>query len=336
MDRFFAFLFVCTVRERLFRVDESKAATTIDGSTWPELSLTSWTRMGIQDRGYYQDDEWKPDAQRSARSVTVTLIIINVVVFVADMFSGVAYETEQGDKVQWVSNALAIKAETPWAVWQWITYGFAHSSIQTKAGIFHIAFNMIALFFFGRAMEQNLGRSEFLKFYLLAIIFSGLIWLGSQLMQGNTAAKAVGASGAVTAVVMWFVFNYPREVVMLLTIPMPAWLLGVILIGANILGTLGSQTTIAVEAHLGGALFAAGYFYFKWNFRWLKTEWIADRFSGKPRLKVHNPSRREEQLNALADAILEKVHLQGEESLTRKERKILEQYSRRVRRDRDN
>lgn len=313
--------------------------------------------MGIYDRGYYQDDQWKQGGaptMRPARSMVITIIIINAAIFAIDVFSprivqqdseSTASERSE-NKTQWVSHTLSLKYgisnfgypgpfENPLYFWQLLSYGFAHSSIGSDHGIFHIAFNMFTLFFLGRAVEQRYGPQEFIKFYLIAIVVAGFAWLCSRALTGG-AASAVGASGAVAAVVILFVLNFPKETVYLFgVIGIPAWILGVVLVGFDILNSLNSESQIAVEAHLGGALFAAAYFYGKWNFRWLRFNWLADRFSGKPRLKVHKPDGGTEKLSEQADEILEKLHTQGEESLTRRERKILERYSKNVRDRRD-
>jgi membrane associated rhomboid family serine protease len=307
--------------------------------------------MGIYDRGYYEDDEWKgPAGQRRSgpRTIVATLIIINVAVFLLDMFSGkvLLSNGQQFDSLK-LSYVLALKHgasdlggkgpfDNPLYAYQLITYGFAHASITSERGIYHILFNMFALFMLGRPVEQHYGSREFLRIYLAAIVFSGLVWLLSYLATGQTGI-AVGASGAVVAVVMLFVFNFPRQTVLLMgIIPMPAWVLGVMLVGFDLMNSLNPKSGIAFQAHLGGAAFAALYFYRKWHFNWLgfdwlRFDWLTNRVKGRPRLKVHKPGKSPDGISSEADQVLEKVHRQGEASLTRRERKILEKYSRQVR-----
>ena len=141
--------------------------------------------------------------------------------------------------------------------------------------------------------------------------------------------------GELVKIVMLFILNFPKQTLYLMGIlPMPAWVLGVLFVGMDILNSINHESRIAAEAHLAGAAFAAMYFFGKWNFEWLRFDWLTDRFSGKPKLKVHRPEVTDE-LSREADAILDKVHRLGEESLTRKERKTLERYSKTVRKDRD-
>lgn len=312
--------------------------------------------MGIYDRGYYDGDAWKGGSEYDRRSsfkqtAIATIILINVAVFVVDMFSAPAFESNTGEaepsKTQVVAATLALKygladagypgpVDNPIYVYQLLTYGFAHASIGDDSGLLHIAFNMLMLFFLGVPVEQKYGKAEFTKFYLLAIVFSGLVWLLAKI-AGGTPQMAVGASGAVVAVVILFVLNYPKQKLLLMgIIPMPAWVLGLFMVGIDLFNSLGgSDSRIAFEAHLAGALFAALYFYGRWSFDWIRLGKMGNRFAGKPNLKVHSPDEGDPDLAREADAILDKLHREGESSLTRKERKTLEKFSRNVRKNRD-
>ena len=312
--------------------------------------------MGIYDRGYYDGDAWKGGSEYDRRSsfkqtAIATIILINVVVFIVDMFSAPAFEAREDgtetSKTQVVAATLALKygladagypgpADNPIYVYQLVTYGFAHASIRDDNGLLHIAFNMLMLFFLGVPVEQKYGKAEFTKFYLLALVFSGMVWLLAKI-AGGAPQMAVGASGAVVAVVILFVLNYPKQKLLLMgIIPMPAWVLGLFMVGIDLFNSLGgSESRIAFEAHLAGALFAAIYFYGHWNFAWIRSGKLGNRFSGKPNLKVHSPDEGDPDLAREADAILDKLHREGESSLTRKERKTLEKFSRNVRKNRD-
>ena len=324
--------------------------------------------MGINDRGYFEGDSWKGDGYQGGgrsgfkKSIIVTLIAINVIVFLLDIFSpkvtmqrtvtlenGQSQVVEEKTNRQSVSVTLALKhnmedfgysgpAENPLYVWQILTHGFAHASIGDDSGIMHIAFNMLTLLFLGMPVEQKYGRNEFLKFYLMALLFAGSVWLLVKILTGATAT-AVGASGAVAAVVILFVLNFPKNTVLLMgIIPMPAWVLGLLFVGMDVMNSFNHESRIAVEAHFAGALFAVLYFYGKWNFEWMKFGWLTsliDRLKGKPNLRVHAPDEIEPDLARQADIILDKVHRLGEESLSRKERKTLEKFSKNVRKKRD-
>jgi membrane associated rhomboid family serine protease len=92
------------------------------------------------------------------------------------------------------AEGLCARADGIWvagvadgAVWKVFTYAFTHVEI------WHIAFNMMALFFFGPPLEQLLGRARFLAVYLLSAFGGGVValWLA------DPTSHTVGASGAI-------------------------------------------------------------------------------------------------------------------------------------------
>jgi membrane associated rhomboid family serine protease len=290
--------------------------------------------MGLEDRQYYREDSYQPSFRFSAggRTMVVTLVIINVVIFALDAFSP---KLEGGGGTHWLSYLLAIKYENPWQLWTYLTYGFAHASYDTQTGFWHVAFNMFALWMFGRSVEMRLGRFEFLKFYLIAILASGIGFTLIHLVFRNPFSFIVGASGAVTAVVVLFIFMYPRQTLLLFgIIPMPAWLLGVLIVLSDFATAFNPNSHTAWEAHLIGAAFGAAYFRFRWDFGSLKMDGLNRVFSSRPKLKIHDPETANNKLKLQADQILQKISEHGEESLTAKERKTLNKYSAQLRKNR--
>jgi membrane associated rhomboid family serine protease len=297
--------------------------------------------MGYQDRDYYRDG---PATDAWGASVVVKLIALNCLIFLANLFFG-----GQGNIV---TEALQLEPDTilkPWRWYQFLTYGFAHS----PQGLWHIGGNMLGLFFFGRALEDRFGWKEFLRFYLIAIVLGGIVWsLRCTFVVGpvrdvvDEAGKLVqyygpslvGASGGVTAVILLFCLLYPRATVLLMfVIPTPAWVLGLIIVVGDMFG--GGESRIAHDVHLVGALFAWAYWYFAWNLGRLPGmdglgslyNSIRRSFKSKPDLRVVDPEAHYEDLDAEADALLDKVKRLGQESLTARERRTLEAYSRRMR-----
>lgn len=138
----------------------------------------------------------------------------------------------------------------PWSV---VTYMFLH------AGLGHIFFNMIGLFFFGPRLEDRLGGRSFLLLYFL----SGL---GGAVFTVLFASQypVVGASGAVYGVLLSFALFWPREKIYIWGIlPVEAWLLATLMVFASLYsGISGSQSGTAHFAHLGGLAF--GFAYIKW------------------------------------------------------------------------
>ena len=280
--------------------------------------------MGIYDRPYYREGGLPPVAPWDQRSMVSLLIIANVAIFITNLL----LTNRSGT----ITNLLALDPLVMQQPLQWyrvLSYGFAHSSRD----VMHIVFNMASLYFLGRSVEDRYGRWEFLRFYLVAIALGGLYWA---IRTWGGGPSMLGASGGVTAVCMLFVFCFPRvEILLMGVIPMPAWVLGVLIIVGNVLGGRGG---VAYDVHLVGAAFATAYFYGNLNFAFV--EHFADRarvsWKQKQRgFKVHRPQEPPEaplgKDELEADRILAKIHQQGQDSLTAAERKFMESYSRRVR-----
>ena len=296
--------------------------------------------MGLEDRQYYRDQQdwgrqWQPGGQQRGTSVisssiVVTLIVINVAIAILDLFT-----PAMPGGGHWLSDHLALTTEVlqkPWLGYTFLTYGFAHSPLDGD-GMWHIVGNMAVLFFLGRWVEYRLGYWEFLRFYLVSIVLAGVAFVLMRI--AGDPSSCIGASGAVSAVLMLFVFMYPKQTVLLFfVLPIPAWVLGAFVVVSDIMTSLRPESVIAYEAHLAGLAFGAAYAYFGWNLRWMRFERLGSLFKSKPRLKVHSPGV-DSQLQSQADQILKKIADQGEASLTPKERRLLNRYSKQIRNRRD-
>ena len=278
--------------------------------------------MGIYDRDYYREEQRPGVSLRAPRTIVVTLILINVALWLID---GLLWPEQHS-----LTELLAVSNESfwpPWLWWKFLTYGFAHASSPQ-----HILFNMLGLFFLGRTVEQVYGRGEFLRLYLVMLVAGSLVWAVSTAMfKPGQPIQLVGASGAVTGVIILFVLNFPHQTLILFPIPIPvkAWVIGVIVIVVNVLGSVSESGNTAFGVHLTGIAFAYLYFKNRWNLKWLGvgSAWLA-WLKPRPRLRIHDPNKESEDLGKEVDRILEKIHRQGEESLTRKERRTLESASR--------
>ncbi len=304
--------------------------------------------MGIYDRGYYRDDDsppsWGSGGARqmgaAAWSIITWLIVINAAIFIIDGFSPrlpVPPGYPLGANGRWLSSAMALNSDLfthPWNAWQLLTYGFAHSSLGTELGIWHVLFNMFGLWMFGREIEERLGRREFLTFYLCAIVFAGLVWVIAATTYSRPAAM-VGASGAVSAVVILFAAYFPQRKVFIFGVfPLPAFVMAIAFVGMDLLGSLSGKGGTAFEAHLAGAAFAVVYWKFGWNLsRFLPAlgRFRLPSLKSRTSLKIHDPEDAYQEQDSAADKLLDKVRVSGEASLTRKERALLEAYSRRMR-----
>jgi membrane associated rhomboid family serine protease len=306
--------------------------------------------MGIHDRDYYQEEGPSGFTMTGGPRLIVTnLVIITVAIALIDIFTPVS-DDQRG---RWLSNLLALKADIyrrPWEIWNLLSYGFAHTPIDKSGGIWHVGLNMFMLWMFGRVIELRLGRLEFLWFYLAAIVFSGLAWLGIEnaWLWGTQAGRTwaadgydpmvFGASGGVTAVFLLFVLYYPRQTVYVWgLLAVPAWVIGAIVIGMDLLNAAtGKSGNVAWQAHVGGAAFAFLYVQFSWHLSRRVSargawQWPWKWLGRGSRLRIHHPDTDDGALDEEADRILEKVHREGEQSLSGRERRILEKYSRRMR-----
>jgi membrane associated rhomboid family serine protease len=273
--------------------------------------------MGIYDREYYRNDE--PSGLLSGRSMVVNLILANAAVFVVNLLT-------DNRAIQWLALASDF-TEHPWEVWRLVTYGFLHD----PRDIMHIVLNMFGLYIFGREVEDRLGSLEFLRFYLVAIVVAGLVWLAAERITGRPG-YLIGASGAVTGVILLNIFDAPnRRVYLFGVLPMPAWVFGALFILGDAFGAADRTSSVAHSAHLAGAGFAAGYYYLHWNLGALMPGKLLKKLRS-PRLKVLRPEDDPRDLNLQVDDILEKISRKGESSLTAAERRTLEEASKRYQR----
>ena len=145
------------------------------------------------------------------------------------------------------------------AVWQLVTYMFVH------AGLSHIFFNMLTLYFVGVELERVWGTKYFTKFYFASGIGAGLTQVLLGILPFAFANQfyypsTVGASGAIYGLLMAFALYFPtRTFLVFFVFPVQARYFVMILGGMALLFSLGGGAGIAHTAHLGGLVF--GYFY---------------------------------------------------------------------------
>jgi membrane associated rhomboid family serine protease len=281
--------------------------------------------MGFQDRQYYREQENFNPLSIDRHSIVAILIIINVAIFVVDMFTP---RIDPKSGMQSLAYYLGVRQDHPWQVWSYLTYGFAHESLATETSFWHLLSNMLVLFFLGRAVESTLGRQEFLRFYLISIVVCGIGFMVLRSLLNYDFQSLVGASGGVSAVTALFIFMFPTAILYLFgVLPVPAWVLGLVLLLHNLIIAADPDSNTAWEAHLIGFAFGAAYFFGKWNFASLSLPKLSGWGKSRPSLKIHDPDLVDAKLQAEADQILKKINEQGEASLTTRERKTLNRYS---------
>jgi len=136
--------------------------------------------------------------------VTVSLIIINTIVYVITSFNNMfmsigSYWVEVGS---YIPISLV---EDPSNIYRVFTSMFLHGDIL------HIFFNMYFLYIFGRSVENTLGSLRFLILYFTSGIFATIFHTAFSYIQGVTALMipALGASGAISGVLAAYLMFYP-------------------------------------------------------------------------------------------------------------------------------
>ena len=275
--------------------------------------------MGLYDRDYAYDSE--PGYHvRAPQTLTVTLVIATVAVYVIQLFLGNDFARHFVLYPEWY--------ERPWNAYRLLTYGFLHD----PQSVWHILFNMFALWTFGKPVEQTYGKATFGWFYISAIIFAGVVWSLSELATPG-AGVALGASGGVVGVVILFALNYPhaRGMVFPIPFPIPMWALGIGLVLMDIMGAVSGAGGVAFTAHLGGAFFGLIFYKTGWTpARWFDGISTARLKARRPKYRIVDPNddNGADDQDQEVDRILRKIQEQGQDSLTWGERRILERASR--------
>ena len=132
-----------------------------------------------------------------------------------------------------------------------VTHGFIHADFQ------HLLFNMVTLYFFGRAVEgwfvPYIGRIGFVLFYLSAILVAILPTYLRH--RHDSRYRSLGASGAVSAVLFTFILVQPWSLIIVFVIPVPAIVYGVLYVGYSIWMDRHGHDNVNHSAHLWGAAY---------------------------------------------------------------------------------
>jgi membrane associated rhomboid family serine protease len=135
--------------------------------------------------------------------------------------------------------------------YRFVTHGFVHADGQ------HLLFNMITLFFFGRAIEpffeRYIGLVGFALFYLGGIIAA---ILPSYVQHARDSHyRSLGASGAVSAVLFAFILLAPWSTIYVFFFPIPAILCAVGYMAYSFYASRQAMDNVNHSAHLWGAAY---------------------------------------------------------------------------------
>jgi len=267
----------------------------------------------LDDRDYMRQPAGEPHFRRV--SLTVVLIAINAAVFIIEwLLAYGAHNHFIGDY-----GALSLEGLEHGFVWQLLTYQFLHASI------WHLLFNCWAIYVFGREIEEFLGWKKFLALYFSAGLVGGLCQMLAALLWPQLFGGAVvGASACGFGLVAAFAALFPqRELMMLLFFVIPIRLSAkTLLILSAVLAVVGIVfpfDNVANAAHLGGML--TGIVFVRKFVQGIGWQFRSRRAAPRPQAEELS---RDEFLESEVDPILDKISAKGIQSLTARERDILE------------
>ncbi len=203
--------------------------------------------------------------------VNTILILINIAAFI--IFSILIYMN------QTLLDYIALKPSNILQgkyIWTFLTSMFMH------AGFFHIFVNMLSLFFVGSLVERIIGPKRYLLFYLASGLFAGAVFvLSALIIPSEIDTFAVGASGAIFALVGVLMVLTPNLPVYIMFIPIPIKMkyAAPLMLAVLWLISFGLNLPIGNVAHLGGLAFGLLFgFYLRIKYK-KKTKYISKYFS---------------------------------------------------------
>jgi membrane associated rhomboid family serine protease len=215
-------------------------------------------------------------------------------------------------------------------LWQPFTYMFFHAPFYTSVGISHILLNMLGLWVFGRELEEAWGKNNFLRYYFITGIGSGLITF---LFNMNSDDPVIGASGAVYGILLAYGVSYPNRMLYIWgLIPVRSMWLVIIMGAIAFFGLLGNTDGISHVTHISGMII--GYILLKKKWRW-RDIWFALRkkaieFQVQ---RYEQKSVKKRMLQKDIDILLDKIQKVGFSGLSDKEQSKLYEASKRMSKD---
>jgi len=192
-------------------------------------------------------------------NITFYIIALNVILYIIQGYFrrvGISFEN-----ILALNPFLLIRLKM---FWQTFTYMFLHGDF------WHLFFNMLALFWFGTAVEKKIGSKDFLMFYLICGTLSGLA-MGLLYYFLGMYSYILGASGALYAVMLAFAALYPdSNIYLYFVLPIPSAIFVLIYSVMEIFQAF-TNDGIAHLGHIFGLLFGWLYIKFRFGIRLLKV-----------------------------------------------------------------
>lgn len=296
--------------------------------------------MGVSDRDYMHSHKRGPGLTfgLTPSQFITGLVACNVAIYLMPaLFPGWGYvssPTGGGHRLGAYSTSALLQGE----VWTLLTYPFVHRDIL------HLSLNMLGLYFLGRPVLHSLGAGPFLAVYLGGGI-AGALFETLFRAAALEPANILGASASVSALLALFVALAPQAKLRLYPFPVPiparTLLWGFLLFNAlaGLLTLKSSGPSTAYLAHCGGLFF--GMFYAR-RFRprpsaaftppRRKPEAPSVNYAARPKSPNIIDAEFSEPVDGDYNAVLDKINREGISSLTPRERRILEQASQKLNR----
>lgn len=289
------------------------------------------------------------NAWKKPNNAVAQIILINIIVFAFVRLTEVFFVfSGAGNVFSFLLSKLQLPAEVgafllqPWSI---VTYFFTHYEF------FHILFNMLFLFWFGRIIQEFLNSKRVISLYVLGGLAGGILYmLLYNLMPFYETRVAgslmLGASAGVFAIVVGAAVFMPNYTFFMLFLgPVKIKYIAIFYVFMSIIGTIGTNAGGEI-AHLGGALVGwmfisqlnKGHDMGTWVISFIT--FIKSMFKPQPKIRVtHRTGNRRasqkapkskatassssEPAQAEIDAILDKISQSGYESLSKDEKQKL-------------
>lgn len=295
----------------------------------------------LYDRDYMRNGDASP-----WRSPVVVMLVVLGAVFLMQCILGL------GGRSLEQSLGLSAAAVGRHEYWRLLTYQFLH----TAPAPWHILFNGLALWFFGRPVLEAVGRARFWQIYFVSGGLGGLLEIAFQAWYPPyLSGPTVGASASVLGLAGAYCLLHSGDDVMfffyVLPVRMRALTMFWVLLGFSAFGTIFPYGKVAHAAHLGGILAGAGFVrLFSRDDPWA---WFRRFVPRRPARRLEReipvavgrggpvstpraagpspePETPDEFIRREVDPILDKISAHGIQSLTDRERRILERARERM------
>jgi membrane associated rhomboid family serine protease len=279
-----------------------------------------------------------------SKNILIKLILINVAVWLVIMFLDVLFDLLRIKFTDEVISWLAVPASLETLLtrpWTLLTYMFLHFDI------WHILFNMLWLYWFGKIFLEYLSARQMLATYLLGGLSGAIFYILSfnifpKFEDAYLQSVALGASASVVAIVVAISYYVPNYRINLLFLgPVKIIYIALFSIVIDIL-MIRSSNSGGHLAHLGGAMWGFLYITMLRNGKdvsqWFNKISIKNflkpfQRSGKTQFKnvYSNPRKmtdedynlQKKQNQKRIDEILDKISRSGYDALSKEEKELL-------------